>query len=118
MIKNQAIMAANKLFAEMKDDNEIISAVLSDRFQNTQLVASISVNGVSYEVWKPKAGGKLEVVKSSIPRDNDYKIRVSTKKIKNDILKEIVGSVIKAFCENDAEVKEFIGELNEGKSNN
>ena len=111
-IKNQAIAAANKMFAEMKDDNEIISAVLSDKFQSTQLVASISLHGASYEVWKPKAGGKLEVIKSSVPpSDKDFKIRVSTRKIKNDILTEIVASVVKAFCDTEAEANDFVKEL-------
>lgn len=103
--KANAIEIANKMFEEMKDDNEIISAVLSDRYLNTQLIASVSVDGISYEVWKQKEG-KLDVIKSSMqPSDKDFKVRVSTKKMKNDILKEIIGSITKAF---DTTIGDFI----------
>lgn len=85
MKKIRIKQAINDIFKEIESDNILIQNVLTDKYENEELILSLTLKDVSYEIWKIK--NKFKIIRSSSPNDKkDYKITVSEKEIPKYLL--------------------------------
>jgi hypothetical protein len=113
--KKKIAAAANELLREVEQNNDIISAVLNEKVRDRNIVASMNLGHVSYEIWKKK-DGEFDVIKSSYPKAHtDFKKVMSKKQIADEFLVDILDNTIKAFIVDKDERKRIIEKLNANK---
>jgi hypothetical protein len=113
--KKKIAAAASELLKEVELNSDIITAVINEKIRDRNIVASISLGHVSYEIWKRK-NGEFDVVKSSYPKEHtDFKKIMSKKQISEDFLVDILDNTIKAFVVDKDERKRILEKLNANK---
>lgn len=112
--KKRVEAAASELLKELDSDNDIIVAVINEKVKDRHIVASLNINNDSYEFWKRK-NGQFDVVKSSFPKEADFRKVLSKKQIGKDILVDIINKLIDLFGDDENSRKEILDKLNENK---